>query len=143
MRPQLSHSDLATLWVMRRLWVIWFCSSLLAFAHPSATAEGAKGELKFDADLEIPAQTPLEGWFVLQDLKGQPIIDCVCSVLVYAGQPLASAAPKLVAAANDLRFHVIFPESGLYTVVLLGKSKPGQPLQVFKLTYPVNVLPIE
>lgn len=128
---------------MRWLWMIWLCSSLLAFAHPSATAEGAKGELKFETDLEIPAHTDLEAWFELKDLQGQPIKSCVCSVLVYLGQPLASATPRLVTSANDLRFRVKFPNAGFYTVVLLGKSKPGEPLEVFKLTYPINVLPIE
>ncbi len=127
---------------MRWLWEILLWLGL-ALAHPSATAEGAKGELKFNTDTEIPAQTPLEAHFNLQDLQGQPVQNCICSVLIYTGQALASANPLLVVSANDLRFAVTFPDAGFYTVVLLGKSKPGQPLQVFKLTYPINVLPIE
>lgn len=115
----------------------------MALAHPSATAEGAKGDLRFSTDLEVPAQTPLEGWFELKDLQDQPIQSCVCSVLVYAGQALAQSTPLSVQTANTLRFRVMFPNAGFYTVVLLGKSQPNEPLRVFKLTYPVNAVAIE
>ena len=113
----------------------------LALAHPSNTAEGALGELKFDNDLELPAETLLEAWFEITTLTKQPIAikDCVCTLLVYKGQALASARPLLQLSLDRFEFEMIFPTDGLFTVVLLGRPRPNTNLQPFKLSYLVNV----
>lgn len=114
----------------------------LALAHPSSLAEGATGELKFETDLELPAETPLQAWFEIKDLQGQPIQakDCVCTLLAYKGQALASAKPVVQMNLEQLEFELIFPSEGQYTVVLLGRPKPNSKLQAFKLSYFLNVL---
>ncbi|MDX2008476.1 MAG: hypothetical protein SFU83_24790 [Meiothermus sp.] len=124
----------------------WGVVALLGFslAHPSSLAEGATGELKFNLDQELPAETPLEAWFEVKDLNDQPIQakDCVCTLLVYKGQALASARPLVQMSLEKLEFVLTFPGEGQYTVVLLGRPRPGTKLQVFKLSYFLNVLAV-
>jgi hypothetical protein len=127
----------------RKLWTLIVLLLLgLAMAHPSSLAEGATGELKFQTDLELPAETPLQAWFEIKDLQGQPILakDCLCTLLVYKGQALASSKPVVQISLEKLDFDLIFPGEGQYTVVLLGRPKPNTKLQAFKLSYFLNVL---
>ena len=127
--------------MLRGLWGLILLLGL-ALAHPSSIAEGAVGELKFKTELELPAETPLEAWFDLRDLNNQPIQakDCLCTLLVYKGQALASAKPLVQMNLERLEFELTFPSEGQYTVVLLGRPRPNTKLQAFKLSYFLNVL---
>ncbi len=134
--------------------------TLLIFLGSPVTAHTVKKDAGVGATFHIePDHNPRAGepamaWFALTHPGGKliPLEQCDCQLAVYSQAAVAQANqsailnPPLKSISVEQYQQIpgadiVFPQAGIYQLVITGHPKAGADFQPFKLSYAVTVLP--
>ncbi|GEM85986.1 MULTISPECIES: hypothetical protein [Thermaceae] len=111
----------------------------IALAHPFNDGGLVQGDVKFEPNDQPKVGVSTVAWVQFISIAGQPVNpqDCFCTLLFYQGQVSATTKPDtsvrlaLNPATGRMEGRVVFPKSGPYFLVLLGRPMPGKTVPPF------------
>jgi hypothetical protein len=119
----------------------------ISLAHNVKTAADVAATFHLEPDHNPRAGEPSQVWFALTKAGGKviPLQDCDCQLAVMqAGQTIGAVPLQPIDAEQYQGIpggNYVFPQVGIYQLVLRGKAKGAGQFQPFELKYDVTVQP--